>query len=176
MKQFLPLAALAALGACASPEAPAEEPAPVETADGETCLPLEPADKADLRALDQAYAEAWLLEGSEAQREALMKLYAEDAVLLAPGQEAVDGADAIDQFYFPEDSGPTTVARFERATASIEGSTCLAAITGASSAQWEYEGETTDYEGQYMILARQAADGSWQIGRMIWNSQPVSDD
>ncbi|MCM8557415.1 YybH family protein [Sphingomicrobium sediminis] len=177
MKHLAPLALLSALAACSAPEAPEAEPAAVEVVDADACLPLEAADKAALRQLDQDYGAAWLLEGSEAQSEALMKLFAEDAVIIpGAGAEPLEGRDALEDFWFHEDSPPTIVNHFERATASIEGTSCLAAITGRSSAQWEYEGETTDYDGNYMILAAQAADGSWQIGRMIWNSRPGDDE
>lgn len=170
------LAPAAILTACSASEGDVANAVGNDVAEAAACQPLDAAAKAALRKLDQDYAAAWKLEGTEAQREALLDLFIEKATIIpGGGGEPLTGRDALAGFWFPPDSPPTVVSRFERSTASVEGTSCLAAITGRSSAAWIVDGEETAYDGNYVILAEKRPSGAWKIRKMTWNSRPQGD-
>ncbi len=69
---------------------------------------LSSADVESVMQADRAYATAWLANNPES----VMATLTEDAVLVPSGILALEGADAIREFWWPADSPPTTVIEF----------------------------------------------------------------
>ena len=167
--RLLSLAAPVVIAGCSPQptEAPVE-PEPFERTG------LTAGDREALRALDQSYAKAWLKEGTGAQADALLGLFAPDAVVY-PGDGAppISGIEALHGFWFPDGLPSTEVEYFERHTDAIEGSPALAAISGRSEIAFTYDGTRSVQEGHYIIHARPDEAGYWKIERMMWNSRQV---
>lgn len=167
--RLLSLAAPVVLAGC-SPQ-PAEVPVEPEPF-GRTGLTA--GDREALRALDQSYAKAWLKEGAGAQADALLALFAPDAVIYpGEGREPLSGMAELRGYWFPGGAPPTEVEYFERRATAIEGSPALAAITGESAIAFTYDGTRTAQQGHYIIHARPDEVGHWKIERMMWSSRQV---
>ena len=135
---------------------------------------LTAGDREALRVLDQSYAKAWLKEGAAAQSEALLALFAPDAVIYpGDGSEPLSGAEDLRSFWFPGGAPPTQVETFRRHAEAIEGSPALAAITGRSEVVYLYDGKRTALVGHYIIHARPDEAGHWKIARMMWVERPA---
>ena len=168
---FRVLAAIAVLGlvGCSSPST--DPPARSEPS---ARASLTAGDREALRALDQSYGKAWREKGAKAQSEALLALFARDAVVY-PGSGAppISGTQALHDFWFPDGLPSTEVEYFERHADAIEGSPALAAISGRSEIAFTYDGTRSVQEGHYIIHARPDEAGYWKIERMMWNSRQV---
>ena len=122
MPRFALLLMAMMLGAC-SPEDCAQpegvEPRPAGS--------LTSGDRAALRALDKAYAKAWLVPDAAAREQALMALFAEDVVVYpGHGTSPIDGKQRLRAFWFAEEGQPAAVEFIEHDTLAIEGSIALA--------------------------------------------------
>lgn len=135
------------------------------------------SDAAGLRALDQAYVDGWLQEGSERQAAALLPLFTEDAVILpGGGAEPLRGHAELRAFWFPPDSPPTDVLAFEHSVLGVEADADLGVVFGRSRLSFEYDGQRVNQQGNFLITARRGEGGEWKIARMIWNNRTVPDD
>ncbi|MFW2351365.1 YybH family protein [Qipengyuania sp.] len=135
---------------------------------------LTAGDREALRALDHSYAKAWLKHGTAAQSEALLALFAPDAVIYpGDGGEPLSGMGEMRAFWFPEGSPPTEVEFFEREPLAIEGSPALAAVSGRSKIAFTYAGKRSVQKGYYIILSRPDEAGHWKVVRMMWSNRPV---
>ena len=149
-------------GDCAQPES--IEPRPAGS--------LTSGDRAALRALDKAYAKAWLVPDAAAREQALMALFAEDVVVYpGHGTSPIDGKQRLRAFWFAEEGQPAAVEFIEHDTLAIEGSIALAAITGHSRIAFLSRGTQVAQEGHYIIHARPDDQGYWKIERMMWNAR-----
>lgn len=127
-----------------------------------------------LRTLDQAYVDAWLLSGSERQKEALLSLFASDAVIMPGGGTAPKrGIDELSAFWFPEGAPPTNVRKFEHVVRGVDVEDALGVVYGRSSLEFEYDGAQVAQEGNFLLTARQEDDGKWKIAHMIWNNRTL---
>ncbi|WP_370297774.1 YybH family protein [Qipengyuania mesophila] len=169
MYRVMSAMAVLCLAGCSGP--PVAEPA--AQAIGEK-TGLTAGDREALRALDHSYARAWLKHGTAAQSEALLALFAPDAVIYpGGGGESLSGMDQLRAFWFPEGSSPTEVEYFEREPVAIEGSPALAAVAGRSRIAFTYAGKRSAQEGYYIIHARPDEAGHWKIVRMMWSNRPI---
>jgi uncharacterized protein (TIGR02246 family) len=141
---------LAAVAGCAKPAAPAVDAA---------------ADAEAVRAVNHA----WFAAYKAADADALAALYAEDAVLLAPGAAAVSGRAAIREFYAKD-----TAASASAGLSNVEGATSDVGISGDGAFQSgaftvaDASGATVD-TGKYLTVFKRQ-DGKWMIIRDTWNS------
>jgi len=136
---------------------------------GQPVLAADDHDKAALRALDQAYATAWM----NGDADGVMALFTEDATL-APhhGDTPVKGQDAIRKNWFDPDSAPTVVPEFVRKPAEILVLGDIGVVRGRSRLVWEYEGtRTTIPDGNYVMIAVRHDQG-WRIRMLTWNDDP----
>ena len=102
--------------------------------------------------------------------EAVAASYTEDAKLMPPGQDIIQGRAAIQQIW--EKGGKVY---YHKITPSE------IVITGNDTAyDWGYyegrspdkEGKETAWKGKYIILWKQTAPGEWKIYADIWNRVP----
>lgn len=167
MPRFALLLMAMMLGACSPGDC--AQPASIEP---RPAASLTSGDRAALRALDMAYAKAWLVRDAAAREQALMALFAEEAVLY-PGQGAppIIGKQRLRAFWFAEEGRPAAVEFIEHDTLAIEGSIALAAITGHSQIAFVSRGRRIAQEGHYIIHARPDDQGYWKIARMMWSAR-----
>jgi len=136
---------------------------------GQPVLADEDHDTAALRALDQAYATAWM----NGDADGVMALFTEDATLVPHhGDAPVKGRDAIRNNWFDPDYAPTVVPESLRTPAEIFISGDLGVVRGRARLVWEYEGtRTTIPDGNYVMIAiRQGQE--WRIRLLTWNDDP----
>lgn len=132
-------------------------------------------DNGALRALDQAYAEAWLTPAPEEQKKKVLALFDAKAVIMPGGGGApAEGVEDITAFWFPAEASPTAVTHFNREIESVDITGDLGVVSGRYTLSFTYDGRSFSQRGNYMFVARYDA-GAWRITRMIWNDQPLTD-
>ena len=106
---------------------------------------------------------------------AKMQLYAADAILMPPGEEAVVGKDAIRAW---------TEASYERETFELTSTveeTQVFGEWGFARGHWSGVGTLTAgggssrRSGEYLVIVRQKADGTWRIAREMWTTIRAND-
>ncbi len=134
------------------------------TADAETAL----------RALDEKYVEGWKQAGTAAQDEAIMALFAADAVIRPGlGTPPKRGADEIRAFWFPPDTPATNIIVFDHAPDRVDIEGDLGVISGWYELRFEYGDAQYAQEGNYLTVARRHEDGQWLVTEMIWNDHKL---
>lgn len=153
------------LGACV--------PSPEDDARTTPSAAVSAADStaADRRAVDtlrQRYNAAWL----DGERESILSLFTEDALLLADGLPAVDGREAIATFYWPADGSPSTVTHFTSSSRRLEVSGDLAYDQGTYVLAFALDGvsEPVSTAGDYIAVARRQEDGLWRWALYGWTA------
>jgi len=122
---------------------------------------------AEIRAADQAYATAWLTNDSEH----VMATLAANAVIMPSGMPAIQGEQAIREFWWPEDSTPTNVTEFTLRQVEVGRDNFTGHVRGSFSLTFEYGGEIYSSEGEYLCLFKRTGD-SWKISHRMWNDRP----
>ena len=133
---------------------------------------LSDADRAQIRALDSMFVRAWLQDDTAG----VLRLFADDAVLLPPNAAPVLGRAAIRAWWWPRDGSRTRILAFDRHVDEVSGSHELAFMRGTANLRWTYQknGRTTrqsSHSNDFIVLAR-ASDGTWKITRQVWNTRP----
>ena len=129
-------------------------------------------DRAAIRALDATFVRGWLAD----DRDAVLSVFASDAVLFPPGSKPLRGIQAIRSYWWPDDGSRTRITSFERAADEIEGTRRLAFLRGTASLSWVYEKDgkqtsQTSRSTDLLLLSRDPA-GRWHIIRQMWNVLP----
>jgi uncharacterized protein (TIGR02246 family) len=135
---------------------------------GPRIAPLTAADSTALRAVDQAYVEAWLADDTAA----VLATLTPDAVLMPTGVRPLATPDAIREFWWPDDGSRTRVTRYTTTIDEIGGTQELAYMRGTGRLSFVYEKDTlrlqqTNQNMTLTLLAR-ADDGRWRIRRRMW--------
>lgn len=129
----------------------------------------EAGDRAALIALDQAYAENWARNDGDA----VMGLFAEDAVIIPhDGDDPHVGTAAIREFWFPEGAPPVLVTTFEHRVTEASISNGQGVAWGRFSLAFDYEAQRYAYDGNFLLTARKREDGTWEITHLTWNDPP----
>jgi ketosteroid isomerase-like protein len=137
--------------------------------------PAAPAAEEGLRALDHAYAEAWLAPSPADQERAVLALFDRDAVIMPDGAAGPEeGISSLRGFWFPDDAPATTVSHFEREIDDVEVNGDLGVVSGRYVLRFRYDGRDMTQKGNYILVARYGG-GAWRIKRMIWNDAPLTD-
>jgi len=97
----------------------------------------------------------------------LASLYTEDAVLLPPGGERVDGRAAIQDFWQGAMDSGLTADTLHAVEVFAEGDT--AGEVGVFVLSVPGESEPTKINGKYIVIWKRNGD-QWQLHRDIWNT------
>ena len=129
---------------------------------------LTAADSIALRAVDQAYVEAWLADDTAA----VLATLTPDAVLMPAGVRPLDTPQAIRDFWWPRDGSRTRVTQYTTTIDEIVGTQHLAYLRGTGRLSFTYQKDTLHVEqtNQNMtltVLAR-TTDGRWRIRSRMW--------
>ncbi|HEX9724908.1 MAG TPA: SgcJ/EcaC family oxidoreductase [Vicinamibacteria bacterium] len=158
---------LFSLTAC---QPPAEEESPMpESEMSEMGEPagLSPDDLAAIQATTQAWEDAALANDFEA----LAATYTQDAKLMPPNHDMVQGRAAIQDFMgtFPP------ITDMELDPIEVEGAGDIAYVRGNYKITMAPEGgEPISDSGKYLEIRRKQSDGAWLLSHDLWNSdQPL---
>lgn len=116
--------------------------------------------------------EAWEAAFNAGDGKGLAELYTEDAVLLPPGGERVDGKTNVAEFWQGVLDAGFTDADLEAQEVVEFGD--LAYEVGALSLSAPGEdGGSTPVSGKYVVIWQRGDDGTWRLHRDIWNLDPA---
>lgn len=154
MRTALLLVSMLALNACSGPRVSAETEAS--------------ASRIELGQMNRDFAAA--LNAKDAK--AAAALYAEDAVLIPPGEPIVQGRPAIEEYWRGAiESGGIRDVSVETMDAHSSGS--LGYETGSFVLTVNGpDGEPMVDRGRYVELLRRESDGTWRSTHGIWNTSP----
>jgi uncharacterized protein (TIGR02246 family) len=117
----------------------------------------------------EAAVTRYVAASNRGDADALMELYAEDAVLLPPDHEPIEGREAIGEFW-----RQGTDQGLEVSTLRVDSDGKLGYLVG------RYRLPATDTEpadsGKYVMCLERQTDGSWKLTADIWNSSSAEDD
>ncbi len=126
---------------------------------------LSSVDVESVKQVFQAYTTALVANDPES----VLANFTEDAVLVPSGNPAVEGADAIREFFWPADSPPRTEMEFTLVQQEVAGHGDLAFARGSFAVGGESDGESWSSSGEYISLLRRLPDGSWRISHHMWS-------
>jgi uncharacterized protein (TIGR02246 family) len=133
---------------------------------------LSATDVAKIRAVNEAYAAAWLRNDPQG----VLNTFSNDAILIPQGNRPVEGLEAIKKFWWPADGPRTTIKSFTITTDEIGGDGNIGYVRGTFQFSFSYEekGETKELsnKGNYMMIMRRQSDGSWRISHRMWGDLP----
>jgi uncharacterized protein (TIGR02246 family) len=133
---------------------------------------LSAKDVAKIRAVNEAYAAAWLRNDPTA----VLNTLSNDAVLIPQGNRPVEGIAAIKKFWWPADGSRTTIKSFNITTDEIDGAGDVGYVRGTFQFSFSYEdkGKISDLTnaGNYMMIMKRQPDGTWRISRRMWGDLP----
>jgi uncharacterized protein (TIGR02246 family) len=133
---------------------------------------LSPEDEVKVRAVDAAYAAAWVKNDPAA----ILATLWPDAVLVPPGRAPVVGVEEIRKFWWPAGGPKTTVTAFASTIAQVggSGSTAWALGTYQFDFWWEADGKRTERRnrGNALMVLRRSPEGEWRISHRMWSDLP----
>jgi uncharacterized protein (TIGR02246 family) len=101
--------------------------------------------------------------------DAIAKLYAEEAVLMPPGHELVEGRDSVRAFW-----GRGMEPGFRMTTMRVEVSGSTAYVVGRYYVPPDDDDDAET--GKYLIALRKEPDGNWRITADIWNDDESDEE
>ena len=135
------------------------------------CAPPQ-EEEMDVAQVRQAIEEANVKFGDairQGDATALAALYTEDAALLPPDSDMIQGKQGIEEFW----SGGLQMGIKDAVltTLDVSGSGDLAYEIGKVALTIQPEGqEPMEQKGKYVVVWKQQEDGSWKLHVDIWNS------
>jgi uncharacterized protein (TIGR02246 family) len=117
----------------------------------------------------EAAVTRYVAASNRGDADALMALYAEDAVLLPPDHEPIEGREAIGEFW-----RQGTDQGLEVSTLRVDTDGKLGYLVGRYRLP-ATEDEPAD-SGKYVMCLEHQRDGSWKLTADIWNSSGGADD
>lgn len=103
---------------------------------------------------------------------ALAELYTEDAVLLPPGAERVEGRAKIAEFWQGAMDAGLKDPSLE-AVEVVEFDDHAYEVGALSITAPGDDGEPASVSGKYMVIWQRGDDGAWRLHRDIWNMSPA---
>jgi uncharacterized protein (TIGR02246 family) len=133
------------------------------------CGAVADGDESRARAAIEAAVNRYVTASNEGDAEALTGLYADDAVLLPPDHEPIQGRAAIAD-YWRQGTDPG----LEVSTLRIEVDGDIGYLIGRYNLPATAE-EPAD-SGKYVLCLRRQADGAWKLTADIWNSSSAGEE
>ncbi len=142
---------------------------------GLAALPLllaaTPGHAEDAAAAIEEAAMAWEAAFNGGDGKGVAALYTDDAVLLPPGAERVDGQAAIAEFWQGAIDAGLTDADLDTVEVVEDGNLAYEVGTVTLTAPTS-DGGSAPVSGKYIVVWQQADDGAWRLHRDIWNMNP----
>lgn len=130
------------------------------------------AEAAGAREAIEAKLDAFEAAFNRGDAAAVAGFYTEDAVLLPPDAERVEGRQAVAAYWREGIDGGLTDLDLKAFEVMEAGA--LAYEIGAFSLNSPGEGEQpVSLTGKYIVIWQRGADGEWRLHRDIWNFDPV---
>ena len=101
--------------------------------------------------------------------EAIAMLFADEGVVMPPGQPSVTGREAVRKFWQSTVKMRGMKLTFEPERIDVAGGGDIAIDRGTYRFQGEVDGRPLDETGKYIVIWRKFGD-RWQIVSDIWNS------
>lgn len=126
--------------------------------------PLTDDDRAEIRALEQSFAQASLAGDPEAQ----LAGAAEELVWLHPHHDAIVGLAAVRDHL--ESGAPSVfpLITFSLSSVRIDGSGDFAYNRGTYSMSFEARGDTVVETGHNLQVLQRGPEGNWRVIMMMW--------
>ena len=157
--------AILALAGCSKAEAPVVDTAAAMTPPAAATAPASAADKEAVRAVNVA----WFTAYNAHDVDGISALYADDAVLSAPGAPSARGAAAIKEAFRKDIAAATKAGIANNAGTSDE-----VGVSGDLAWEWNTY-SATDKSGKVVekgkyVTVFERRNGKWVIIQDIWNS------
>lgn len=131
------------------------------------------SNRSDVQAIAQLFIE-FSAAFNEADLESLRSMYADDALLMPPGEASLTGPDAIiEQMWAP--MFETFEVEADLPIREIESWGDWGFVRGTYQMQLDPHagGDPMRDEGQFIDVVRKDSTGDWKIARAIWNSTGI---
>jgi uncharacterized protein (TIGR02246 family) len=135
-------------------------------------LGADPGHAQDAEAAIEEAASAWEGAFNAGDGKAVAELYTEDAALLPPDAERVDGRAAIAEFWQGAIDSGLADANLESVEVLEAGDFAYEVGTVTLSAPGS-DGERVAVNGKYIVVWQRGDDGAWRLHRDIWNMNPA---
>lgn len=133
-------------------------------ANTQSATPAETADIAAITAQSRAFSQGFM----DADLEAMMATYHEDAVIFPPGRAAISGESGIRAYWTPRPNRRVTHHAMNPDEIRIEDD--LAYDHGVYTVSGETDGQAWGpSEGKYLVVWRRGADEVWRMQLDMWN-------
>jgi uncharacterized protein (TIGR02246 family) len=137
---------------------------------------LSAADRTAIEGVHDAFRTAWLRNDAEA----VMRLLTDDAVIMPHhGVRPRAGSAAIRAFWWPTNSAPAKVVRFEQAADEIGGDGNIAFLRGRSTVEYDWAPQSAVHRfrnmGTTLTLFRRVGRNDWKISHRMWDDPPTED-
>jgi uncharacterized protein (TIGR02246 family) len=126
------------------------------------CAQGSPEVNSASRGAIEASVDRYVAASNEGDAEALIQLYADDAVLLPPDHEPIHGREAIAEFW-----RQGTDIGLEISTLRLEVDGSVAYLVGKYRLPATEEEEADS--GQNVLCLKRQSDGAWKLTADIWN-------
>jgi ketosteroid isomerase-like protein len=133
-------------------------------------------DVAAVRALEDAYVAGWLANDAAA----VLATLADSASIIPGGMEAITGADAIADYWWPSGGPATTVTGYASTIDDIGVAGSLAYVRGTGDLSFSLEGPAggrTEHRSRsiFLMVARKGAGGDWRMQQRMWAPLPPTE-
>lgn len=128
-------------------------------------------DLEQMKKASRAYAEAWLSNDEEA----VMATLVPQPVLSPSGRPFLEGQEAARNFWFPKDTPPARVLKFETSELEAKISGPLGFVRGTFTLVFEWDRSTFTNHGTYIHILEKSDEDGWRISHHFWNDLKSSD-
>ncbi len=137
-----------------------------ETSESATRMTSHAEDLAAVKQLAKDYRAAWLTDDPEA----LLALYADDAVLMLTNEPPLIGKEALRTLYQYVFENYTSTGSGKQLEVEVGGDLGYIWSTYTATSTPKAGGEPIKDRGNSVFIVRRQRDGSWKVARDIWNS------
>lgn len=138
---------------------------------GESRVALSDAEQQAVRAVDDAYVEAWVAN----EPEKVMSTLAEDAAIVPDGMGPIRGDSAIRAYWWPDDGSETRITSYETTVDEAGGSGDVAYLVGRGRLAFDWRASADEEWASYTsrsawtAILRRESDGAWRMTHRTWH-------